>query len=133
MSQPSQRIRMSEQIPLIVDTLNDAVRDTARIVGFKEIARSLWPAKGQEAAARYLNDCLNNDREQKLSGEEIMVIARRGREIGCYLITAFINAETGFALPTPIDPEDQKAELQRRYIASVQEQKAITARMERLG
>jgi hypothetical protein len=121
------------QIPLIVDTLNDAVRDTARALGVKKIAKELWPSKGEEAAARYLNDCLNPEREQKLSGEEILHIARRGREMGVYLITAFINSDTGFQPPVPIEPDDEKAELQRRYIASVEEQKKLTARMERFA
>jgi hypothetical protein len=115
-----------EQMPLVVDTLNDAVRDTARIIGVKRIAKELWPSKGEEAAARYLNDCLNPDREQKLSGEEILHIARRGREVGCYLITMFICADTGFATPTPIDPDDQRAELQRQFIEGA-------ARLERLA
>jgi hypothetical protein len=117
---------MSQQFPLIVDSLNDAIRDTARAIGFKEIAKELWPKKSTEDAARYLNDCLNPDRAQKLDGEEILYIARRGRDVGCYLITMFICADTGFAPPTPIDPDDQRAELQRQFIES-------TARLERLA
>jgi hypothetical protein len=123
---------MAEQLPLLVDTLNDAIRDTARILGVKKIAKELWPAKGEEAAARYLNDCLNPDRPHELSGPEIMLIAKRGKEVGCYMITAFFNAETGFAPPMPIDPEDAKAELQRAYIESVKEQRRIAERLERI-
>lgn len=122
-----------EQIPLVIDTLNDAIRDTCRVLGPKKIGKELWPSKGEEAAARYLNDCLNPDREQKLSGEEILHIARRGREAGCYLITAFICAETGFQPPVAIEPDDEKAELQRRYIAAVEEGKRLAARMERFA
>lgn len=122
-----------EQPPLIVESLNEAITFTARAVGFEKIASELWPAKGAKEAARYLNDCLNPERAHKLSGEEILHIARRGREIGCYLITGFINMDTGFAPPVPVDPEDQKAELMRRYIAAVEEQKRINARMERFG
>lgn len=123
----------NQQLPLLVDTLNDAIRDTARILGMKKIAKELWPAKGEEAAARYLNDCLNPERAQALSGEEILHIAKRGREAGCYLITAFINAETGFGPPVPIDPEDLKAALQREYIEAVKVHKRIADRLERLG
>ncbi len=122
-----------EQIRLLVDSLNDAVRDTVRILGVKEVAKELWPAKGTEAAARYLNDCLNPDRAHELSGPEILLIARRGKEAGCHLITSFINIDTGYAPPVPVDPQDEKAELQRRYIESVQEQKRIAARLERVG
>jgi hypothetical protein len=124
---------VSHQFPLIVDSLNDAVRDTCRAIGFNEIALELWPKKGAKEAARYLNDCLNPDRAHKLDGEEIVYIARRGREIGCYLITGFINAETGFAPPIPIDPEDAKAALQRAYIEAVKEGKRIADRLERMA
>jgi hypothetical protein len=124
---------LMEQISLIVDSLNDAIRDTARAIGFKRIAKELWPSKGEEAAARYLNDCLNPDREQKLSGEEILLIARRGREIGCHIITGFINMETGYAPPIPVDPENEKAELQRQFNENVLSLHKLAARIERTG
>lgn len=123
---------MSQQFPLIVDSLNDAIRDTARAVGFKEIAQALWPKKSPDEAARYLNDCLNPDRPQKLDGEEILFIARKGREIGCYLITSYINADTGFAPPVPIDPDDQRAELQRRFIEGAAVLERLAARIKGL-
>jgi hypothetical protein len=125
--------RDMEQVRLIVDSLNDAVRDTARVIGLKEIAKELWPAKGTEAAARYLNDCLNPERDQKLSGEEILHIARRGRELGCHMITAFFNMDAGYAPPIPVDPEDQKAELQREFIATGKRMEAIYAHIQRTG
>lgn len=122
-----------QQIPLVVDTLNDAVRDTCRAIGFNDIALELWPKKGALGAARYLNDCLNPERAHKLDGEEILYIAKRGREKGVHLIAGFICMEAGYAPPMPVEPDDTKAELQRRYIASVQEQKAIASRLERIG
>jgi hypothetical protein len=124
---------VSSQLPLIVETLNDAVRDTARLIGFKQIARELWPTKDVEAAARYLNDCLNPDREQKLSGEEILLIARRGREAGCHLIAAWFNQEIGYAAPVPVDPADEKAELQRQFHEDVQSLHKLATRIERTG
>lgn len=123
----------AQQIPLIIDSLNDAIRDTARLIGTKRIAKELWPEKSEEAAARYLNDCLDPDRAQKLDGEQILFVARRGRELSCHLIAAYINADLGYAPPLPVDAEDTKAELQRAYIESVKEQRRIAERLERLG
>jgi len=120
-----------EQPPLIVESLNEAIKFTARAIGFKEIAKELWPAKGPEAAARYLNDCLNPEREQKLSGDEILHIARRGREVGCYLITGFVCSETGFAPPVPVSPEDQQAELQRQFIETAARMEKLAAKITR--
>lgn len=122
-----------DQPSLFVESLNDAVRDTARAIGLKRVAHELWPSKSEDEAARYLNDCLNPDRPQKLSGEEILLIARRGREVGCHLIIGFACMDVGYAPPVPITPEDQEGELIRAYRESVQEQKLITARMERIA
>jgi hypothetical protein len=118
-----------EQPALFVDTLNDAVRDTARAIGVKRIAKELWPAKTEEEAARYLNDCLNPDRAQKLSGEEMLVIARRGREVGCHLIVGFICMDVGYAVPTPVDPEDEKAELHRQFLEGVDRLERLAAKI----
>lgn len=117
------------QFPLIVDSLNDAIRDTCRAIGFNEIAMELWPKKGAKEAGRYLNDCLNIDRAQKLDGEEILYIAKRGRDTGCYLITAFFCAETGFAPPVPVDPLDQRAEAQRLFNEGVKQLERLAAKI----
>lgn len=120
---------MTQQLPLIVDSMNDAIRDTVRALGVKEIARELWPAKGSDAAARYLNDCLNPDREQKLSVEEVLHVARKAREAGIYTITAFFNAATGFAPPVPVEPEDERAALQREFIEHAKRMERIIAQI----
>jgi hypothetical protein len=120
---------LMDQPSLFVDTLNDAVRDTCRAIGTKDIAKALWPKKTVEEASRYLNDCLNPDRPHKLDGEEILFIARRGREFGCHLITAFICMDTGYAPPTPVDPDDEKAELQRQFHADVERLERIANRI----
>ena len=122
-----------DQIPLIVDTANDAVRDTVRSLGgSKKIGPQLWPTKKPDRAEKDLDDCLNPNNDRKLSFEEILMIARLGRDKGIHLIAGFVCFDVGYAPPVPIDHEDERAELQRRYIQSVEEQKRITARMERL-
>jgi hypothetical protein len=118
-----------DQPSLFVDSLNDAVRDTARAIGVKIIAKELWPEKTVEDAARYLNDCMNPDRPQKLDGEQILFIARRGRDVGCHLIVGFINMDVGYAAPTPVDPQDTKAELQRQFIEGAARLERIAARI----
>jgi hypothetical protein len=87
------------QFALIIDTINDAIRDTCRAIGAKTVAQALWPTKKPEAAERYLDDCLNPSREQKLSIDEILVIARMGREKGIHLIATFINRDLGYTDP----------------------------------
>lgn len=118
------------QIPLIVDNANDAVRDTVRALGgAKIIGPLLWPTKKPEAAERYLDDCLNPNREHKLSLEEALTIAKIGREKGIHLIVGFCCEDVGYAPPVPVDPEDQKAELQRNFIEGVDRLEKLARRI----
>jgi hypothetical protein len=92
------------QFALLIDTINDAIRDTCRAIGRRRSRRRCGPTKKPEAAERYLDDCLNPSREQKLSIDEILVIARMGREKGIHLIATYINRDVGYTDPTPVDP-----------------------------
>lgn len=121
------------QFALLIDTINDAIRDTVRALGPKTVAQALFPAKKPEAAERYLDDCLNPGREQKLSIDEILVIARMGREKGIHLIATYINRDVGYTDPMPVDPEDEKAELQRQFNENVSSLHKLAARIERTG
>lgn len=124
----------SGQFLLLVDTMNDAIRDTVRALGGpKVVGVMLWPKKGSEAAGRYLDDCLNPHRDHKLDIEEILFIAKKGREKGIHLIAAFICQDVGYATPTPVDPEDQKAEFQRVFSDRIGELGDMFHVAERMG
>lgn len=45
----------------------------------------------------------------------------------------YIARASGYADPVPVDPEDERAELQRAFLASVKAQKDILKRMETLA
>lgn len=124
--------RIDGQFALIIDTVNDAIRDTVRALGPKLVAQALWPAKKPEAAERYLDDCLNPTREQKLSIEEILLVARMGRAKGLHLITTFICRDIGYADPMPVDPDDQVAELQRVFLERSDELIALGHQIKRM-
>jgi hypothetical protein len=128
---------LSQTLPqpsLFVDTSEDAIRDTVRgLGGAKVVGPLIWRSKPPGRAERDLLDCMNPNNPRELSFDEILLIGRLGREAGIHLLAGFVNMELGYAPPIPIDPTDEKAELQRQYIASVEEQKRINARMERLA
>lgn len=126
---------MNEQLPLIVESLNESIRYTVSMLGGpKKVGSRLWPGKDEEQARKYLDDCLNPERAAKLSPEEVLAIARWGREErNSHLILGFLCADLGYAPPLPIDPQDERAELMRQYIESTRENKRIADRMERLA
>jgi hypothetical protein len=46
---------------------------------------------------------------------------------------AFIARDCGYADPVPLEPEDERAQLQRDFAESVRLQAKLVERMERLG
>ncbi|MCL2298367.1 MAG: hypothetical protein FWC38_00815 [Proteobacteria bacterium] len=106
-----------KQDELFHETLNDALVDTVKAVGgFKSVGHDLWPEKTVREAEQRLRDCLNPDRRDRLTPEQALWLIRKGREAGYHAAARFICLEAGYAPPQPVEPEDQKAVLQRQYI-----------------
>jgi hypothetical protein len=118
---------------LFHESITEAIKDTINACGgTKTVAGKLWPEKAPEAAHRLLLSCLNDDRPERLSPEQLMFVLRMGRERGVHIGITYILRELGYADPQPVEPVDELAELQRHYIDSVQQQVRLAARMERL-
>jgi hypothetical protein len=118
---------------LFHESITEAIKDTINACGgTKTVAGKLWPEKAPEAAHRLLLSCLNDDRPERLSPEQLMFVLRMGRERGVHVGITYILRELGYADPQPVEPVDELAELQRHYIDSVQQQVRLAARMERL-
>lgn len=118
------------QPALFVDNADDAVRDTVRgLGGSKKVGPLLWPSKKPDRAEKDLDDCLNRNNNRKLDFEEILLIGKLGRDKGIHLIAGFVNMDLGYAPPVPIDPSDQKAELQRQFHEDVARLEAMARRL----
>lgn len=121
------------QPPLFVESLADALREVVRACGgSKPVGARLWPEKAPDAAARLLQDCLNDARPEKLSPDQVLLLARMGRERGCHAVLAFMAAECGYAPPQPVEPEDERAALQREYIEAVKVLAVLSTRLDRI-
>lgn len=100
---------------MLAESLNDALIEAVKACGgSKVVGVALWPAKGIEAAQRSLLACLNADRNEKLSPDELMLIFRMARERGFHGAMHFFCADLSYSQPNPIDPKDEVAELLRQ-------------------
>ncbi len=123
-----------QQQSLIIDTPAEALREVIRALGgTKSVAPTLWPELSVECAHRRLLDCLNDDRRDKLSFEQVLLLLRLARQHNCHAAMTYICRECGYSDPLPIEPADERAQLERDFIAAVGAQKAILARMERIA
>lgn len=121
------------QPALFIESFTDALRDAVRAAGgTKVVACRLWPEKAPDQAARILSNCLNEHRDERLTPDQVLLVARLAREHGCHSIMAFMAGELGYAPPIAIEPEDEVVRLQREYVDATKSLLKMAERIERL-
>lgn len=122
---------MSSQLPLVVESLNEAMRAAVAVLGgAKMVGPALWHEKAPDDAARGLLDCLNADRPQRLDPERVLMLMRMAREAGYHGLMEYVAGDAGYTRPSPVEPEDELAALQRDFLAGLGDLKAIAGRIE---
>lgn len=107
------------QTPLFHEDIYEAYKTAVMALGgSKKVAGWLFPDKPVDKASGLLNQCLNRERSEKLDPEQLQLIKREARKIGCHVIREFEDTDEGYK-STPIEPEDEIGELQRQYISAV--------------
>ncbi len=115
------------------ESINDALIECVRACGgSKSAGVALWPTKGVEAAQRHLLACLNPERNEKLSPNELMLLLRLARDKGCHVGMQQLSHELSYAQPAPIEPKDELAELLRQNLEAHRESQRRQDRIERL-
>lgn len=123
-----------EQERLFSESIYDALKDVVRALGGnKTVGVKLRPELTATAAGDWLKDCLNPEDRHRLDPEQMLWILREGRKVGCHSAIHYLCDDAGYAHATPVDPLDEAAELQRRFIEAVRESKRIADRLDRLG
>jgi hypothetical protein len=123
------------QDPLFFESMNDALRAIVERVpgnGFKIVGHRLRPTKSPDAAGKWLADCLNTLRQERLDPDDVLMVLKVGREIGFHGAMQHIGGECSYRCE-PIEPQDEQAALMRDYIEAVQDAKKIAAKLERLA
>ena len=121
------------QTRLFFDDVSDALRaDVQALGGYKAVGAMLWPEKAADAAGRLLADCLNTAKPEKLSPDQLILLLRLARAAGVHDAANFIGAETGYKVE-PIEPENERAKLQREFIDSVARLESIRESLARIG
>lgn len=121
------------QSDLFVEDLQTALMDVVRAVGGpKKTGALMRPELPADESGKWVTDCLNKAKREKLSLEQILFLLKMGRQHGCHTAINFIAAETGYSNPSPVDPEDESAALQRMFMESVKAQEQIVKRLEKL-
>lgn len=109
---------------MLPESFDEALVDAVKACGgSKVVGVALWPAKGVEVAQRSLLNALNPERNEKLSSEEIVHVARMARDRGCHVVMEYMAHSLGYSMPVPIAPKDEFAELLRKHNELLRETK----------
>jgi hypothetical protein len=123
-----------DQATLFDESLLDACTSVIKALGgFKVVGPIFWPEKTSEQAANHLRDCVNADNRAVLHPEQILMLMRMGKKKGCHAIAAYMLRDCGYADPVPVEPEDEKAALQREFNANVSRLASLAARIESIS
>jgi hypothetical protein len=124
---------MPEQQPLFYDSVYDAIGTVVTALGGKKkVGPLLWPHLKAETAYTRLAHCLSEEFPEKLAPEEILFLARKGREADCHAILSYLSMECGYSPPAPIDPLDEGEALRRDIRDGVASLNRRLERLERL-
>jgi hypothetical protein len=122
----------SPQQSLFHEDINSALNGlVAALGGAKAVGSKLYPDLSMDSAARRLLDALNSNRDQQLSQTQFLTLLKWGREAGHHGVMEYLADEAGYTRPSPRDPEDQKAELQRQFIEAVKLSEQIARRLQK--
>jgi hypothetical protein len=118
---------------VLYETLNDALIDIVKACGgTKAVGIQIWPSKGVEGAARHLYACLNPERNEKLSPDEVLLIVRIARDHGCHIYMEYLAQSIGYAKPVPVEPESELVILLREQNELRKRQIAMSEKVEKL-
>jgi hypothetical protein len=119
------------QPALFHESINDALRELVQALGgTKQVGARMRPELPADHAGRWLNDCLNSDRREHLTPEQVVWLLAEGRQIGAHGAITYITSECGYSAPKPVEPEDERAALQREYIEAAKTMSKLAARIE---
>lgn len=107
--------------------------DVQKCGGFKVVGSLLWPTMDVTKAGERLSQCLTADRPEKLSLAEIQFIKKMAKKKNSFAYITFDMEDVGMTKPQPIEPEDERAQLQKAFTESVKVQAQILKRMEALA
>lgn len=123
-----------DQPSLFHESFGAALADCVRALGgAKAVGHAMRPEKTIDDARKWLLNALDDGRAEKLSPDQVVWLLREARKIGCHSAAAYVMRECGYGDPQPIEPEDERAALQREFVQMGKSLQGLFARMERAG
>lgn len=121
------------QYALMHDAFEDALKEVIQACGGpKAIGREMRPELPVEQAAGWVRDCLNPEKRDKFSMQQVLFILRRGREVGAHAAMHFLARDAGYSDPSPLDPEDEVVRMQREFVEATKQLSRLADRIAKI-
>lgn len=119
------------QLGLMHESINDALREVVQACGgHKAVGAEMRPELPVDQAAGWVRDCLNPDRREKFSPEQVVFLLRKGRAVGSHAGINYLAREAGYADPQPVEPESEVARTQREFVEATRHLSKLAERIE---
>ena len=121
------------QMSLHHESIADALREVIQAAGGpKAVGERMFPDMPIDHAASRVRDCLNHDRRDRFTPDQVMMVLRMGHQAGCHAGMIFIARELGYSDPVPVEPEDEVARLQREFVEASKSLMTMANKIERM-
>lgn len=121
-------------IPLVFESTHDMLRYmVSALGGAKVVGAALRPELKPESAARWLLDCCNADRSERLSPDHLIRLLRIARENGVHDGIGYLATEIGYETPKPRSIEAERDEVRQQISVGLRFLQANMAKLESLG
>lgn len=122
------------QLELVHESINDALGFIVQALGgAKKVGAVMRPELPVDQAATWVRDCLNPSRRERFCPDQVIWLLKAARKENVHSAFYFIAQECGYTDPLPVEPEDERAKLQREFIQAQKAMTQLAARMERAG
>lgn len=120
------------QSPLFFESAHEALAHVVSVLGgAKKVGSSMRPDLSVDGAARWVLDCLNPERPAQFHPPQVIFLLRAARESGDHVAMQWWASECGYRAEA-VEPEDESAELKRKFIESAAQMAKMASRIEAL-
>ena len=100
--------------------------------GPKRVGTVLRPGMTPAAAGQWLLKAINADERERLDLEDVLVLLRLGHDKGHHGAMHALADAALYTHPSPVEPENRRAALQREFIEASKQMQAIARKLGRL-
>lgn len=122
---------MTQQTMPFFDSAEAATKHAIEVSGktLKDVGLALWPEKSADAARTALANALNENRSERLTFDQHLLIANY---CGYYQVLQYAAHKCSHSAPAPQSPEDQAARLQQALFAGAEHMRSVLAQIDAL-